>query len=173
MASFGDSRARDRSPGLFSPPGGEDTRVMMRRLLVLFLALALPARSSPAQTNAADAPPPEILKLGSGLDRAANGSHAPPTAAALQSSLDHLTQSNRELLDLLKKQQLVLEDIQYDRRLQSRQIQSLEERLEETLVENAQLQGKIAKLEATAAAGPSPASPPPAATNAAGSSQPA
>src|SRR5258706_9601403 len=131
MASFGDSRARDLSPGLFSSPGGEDTRVMMRRLLVLFLALALPARSSPAQTNAADAPPPEMLKLGSGLDPAANGSPAPATAAALQSSLDHLTQSNRELLDLLKKQQLVLEDIQYDRRLQSRQIQSLEERLEE------------------------------------------
>jgi hypothetical protein len=90
----------------------------------------------------------------------------PPNArssanAELQSSVDRLTQTNRELLDLLKKQQSVLEDIQYDRRLQSRQIESLEERLQETLFENAKLQNKVDTLSA-AAASPAPAqgSPP-------------
>jgi hypothetical protein len=74
----------------------------------------------------------------------------PPT----QSAFDVLTQSNRDLLDLLKKQQKVLEDIQYDRRLQSRQIQSVEERLTDALQQNAQLQAKVAALEAKLAAGP-------------------
>ena len=73
----------------------------------------------------------------------------------MQAALDQLTQSNRDLLDLLKKQQAVLEDIQFDRRLQSRQIESLEERLEETLLQNAQLQNKVANLEADAAVRPS------------------
>jgi hypothetical protein len=77
-------------------------------------------------------------------------SHPPPTAqtlAQMQASLDELTKSNHDLLDLLKQQQAVLEDIQYDRRLQSRQIQSLEERLEEALTERQQLQDKVDRLE--------------------------
>ena len=65
----------------------------------------------------------------------------------MQAALDQLTQSNHELLDLLKKQQAVLEDMQFDRRLQSRQIASLEERLEEALTEKHQLESKVAKLE--------------------------
>jgi hypothetical protein len=72
------------------------------------------------------------------------------TATELQTTVDQLTQSNRDLLDLLKKQQAVLEDMQFDRRLQSRQIQSLEERLEDTLYENTQLQNKVASLETAA-----------------------
>jgi hypothetical protein len=79
-------------------------------------------------------------------------------------TVDRLTQSNRDLLDLLKKQQAVLEDIQYDRRLQSRQIESLEERLEETILQNAQLQNKVSNLESAAAVAPTPvpAAPAPA-----------
>jgi len=72
------------------------------------------------------------------------------TASTLQESVDRLSKTNSELMDLLKKQQAVLEDIQYDRRLQSRQIQSLEERLQETLFENATLQNKVDKLNSTA-----------------------
>ena len=67
----------------------------------------------------------------------------PPTAA-----VDRLAQTNADLIDLLKKQQAVLEDIQFDRRLQSRQIQSLEERLQETLIENTQLKNKMDRLSA-------------------------
>lgn len=77
-----------------------------------------------------------------------------PSTPPTQSSFDALTQSNRDLLELLKKQQKVLEDIQYDRRLQSRQIQSVEERLTDALQENAKLQAKVASLEATLATGP-------------------
>ncbi len=77
-------------------------------------------------------------------------SHAALTAAELQKTVDQLTQSNRDLLDLLKKQQAVLEDMQFDRRLQSRQIESLEERLEDSLYQNTQLQNKIDKLEVDA-----------------------
>ena|ERR1700734_1316801 len=77
--------------------------------------------------------------------------HSTTTAVELQKAVDQLTQSNRDLLDLLKKQQTVLEDMQFDRRLQSRQIESLEERLEDALYQNSQLQNKIATLEANAA----------------------
>ncbi|HEY0256205.1 MAG TPA: hypothetical protein VGC39_02090, partial [Candidatus Methylacidiphilales bacterium] len=73
------------------------------------------------------------------------------TSAELQAAFNQLAQSNHDLLDLLKQQQTVLEDIQYDRRLQSRQIQSLEERLAEAQIENAKLQGKVDNLEAEAA----------------------
>jgi TolA-binding protein len=72
-------------------------------------------------------------------------------------ALSQVTQSNQDLIDLLKKQQSVLEDIQYDRRLQNRQISSLEERLEETMQQNADLQAKVAKLEAELAAPAAPA----------------
>jgi len=81
--------------------------------------------------------------------------NAPAPAAPTQNAFDRLTQSNHDLLELLKKQQSVLEDIQYDRKLLNRQIQTLEERLTDSLQQNAQLQVKVAKLEATLAAGPS------------------
>ena len=77
--------------------------------------------------------------------------------AQMQSSLDQLTKSNHELLDLLKQQQAVLEDIQYDRRLQSRQIDSLEQRLEEALDEKQQLQRKVDSLETQASQQNNPA----------------
>ena len=118
----------------------------MDRFPALLFAFALLAGSSVAQTNVPPATPPK------------------PAATESQSAVDQLTQSNRELLDLLKKQQGVLEDIQYDRRIQSRQIQSLEERLAEALQENAKLQSKVAELAAAAASasktGPAPVAPP-------------
>jgi hypothetical protein len=79
------------------------------------------------------------------------------TAQALmqmQGSLDQLTKSNHDLLDLLKQQQQVLQDIQYDRRLQSHQIENLEERLEEALTEKQQLEAKVDSLESQAAVRP-------------------
>jgi hypothetical protein len=82
------------------------------------------------------------------------------TAAELQKAVDQLTQSNRDLLDLLKRQQDVLQDMQFDRRLQSRQIQSLEERLEDSLYQNTQLQNKIDKLESDASVRPQGSAPP-------------
>jgi len=117
----------------------------MRPLLALLL-LALLAHPATAQL----APPPTSTTSSS--TPAANPTPAPTDTPSSSSAADRLTQSNRDLLDLLKKQQSVLADIQYDRRLQSRQIQSLEERLEEQLQQNAQLQAKIAKLETTLAA---------------------
>jgi hypothetical protein len=120
------------------------------------LALLFLARLSFAQTDAPDAAPtapapaPTPAKPASSV----KVSHSAATAAELQKAVDQLTQSNRDLLDLLKKQQAVLEDIQFDRRLQSRQIQSLEGRLEDTLFQNTQLQRKIDNLEADAAVRP-------------------
>jgi len=70
--------------------------------------------------------------------------------AQMEATIDKLTQSNRDLLDLLKQQQTVLQDLQFDRRQQSRHIQSLEERLEDALQENARLQGKVSGLAAEA-----------------------
>jgi hypothetical protein len=85
------------------------------------------------------------------------------TAAENAASLAKLTAANQDLLDLLKKQQAVLEDIQYDRRLQNRQISSLEERLQETMQENGQLEAKVARLEAELSLRPLATSPAPAA----------
>ena len=73
--------------------------------------------------------------------------------------MEHLTRSNQELLDLLKKQQAVLEDIQYDRRLQNRQITLLEQRLEDTLQLNASLQVKICQARRPLVAMPPKARP--------------
>lgn len=112
------------------------------RIALLLALLFLPWLSS-AQTNAP-------ATNGSDSPAAAPAPHSPATASEMQTALDQLRQSNRDLLDLLKKQQGVLEDMQFDRRLQSRQIQSLEERLEDALFQNTQLQNKIAKLEAEA-----------------------
>ena len=123
----------------------------MRTALILTLAL-LPLLG-PAQTNppaAIEPNPVPVAKL----------TRAQQTAAELQKTVDQLTQSNRDLLDLLKKQQAVLEDIQFDRRLQSRQIASLEERLEDTLLDNTRLQSKVAKLEEDAALRPAGSAPP-------------
>ena len=123
------------------------------RLALLFALLFL-TRLSFAQTvatNAApDAPAPVPAKPASSVKM----SRSQATAAELQKAVDQLTQSNRDLLDLLKKQQAVLEDMQFDRRLQSRQIQSLEERLTEAQLQNSQLQNKVANLEADAAVRP-------------------
>ena len=110
----------------------------MRFLSVAFLVLisvaGLPAQTLVAPTNAA----PSAT------------SAKPLTPAALQNTLDSLTQSNKDLLALLKQQQTVLEDIQYDRRLQSRQVQLVEERLLEAMQENGKLRAKVAQLEADA-----------------------
>lgn len=137
----------------------------MRSLPAILLALGLSTGPLLAQTN----PAPGTAKSSTSSTPAKSvptptAPHTPSTvsaasAAATQAALERLTQSNGELMDLLKQQQSVLEDIQYDRRLQSRQIQSLEERLEETLQENAQLQSKVAALSA-AAANPSSVAPP-------------
>ncbi len=117
----------------------------------LILVLVLLARLSFAQSNAAPSnPSPPASKPTSSVKL----SKSAMTAAELQKAVDQLTQSNRDLLDLLKKQQGVLEDMQFDRRLQSRQIQSLEERLEDTLFENTKLQKQVATLEADAAVHP-------------------
>ena len=127
----------------------------MRPALLLLFVFVFLLRSAQAQTTPA-----------------ANKTPAPP-APPTQSTFDSLTQSNHDLLELLKKQQAVLEDIQYDRRLQNRQIQSLEERLTDALQQNNQLQVKIAKLEATLAAGPASTAAPPNGTNVAPSQPPA
>ncbi len=128
----------------------------MKRLLpLLFLvgvAGAAPAQSIPgpgsdaaSDNSSADSAPTPKASAASARGNRAN-------IAVLQSTIEHLTHSNQELLDLLKQQQTVLEDIQYDRRLQNRQISLLEQRLEETLQLNASLQAKVAKLQAEAAA---------------------
>jgi hypothetical protein len=131
------------------------------RLRVLLLVLALAGRWSFAQP-VTPAPPPASTSPPVAAPKSATPaktSHSAATLSQMQTAVEQLTQSNRDLLDLLKKQQAVLEDIQFDRRLQSRQIGSLEERLEETLLQNAQLQSKIANLEATAAVAPPPSPP--------------
>jgi hypothetical protein len=147
---------------------------MKRFLPVLFAAVVLPAwgQNSLAPYQIADnnTPPPAArptaTTTASSPAPAAQSKHA--AAAADQATIDQLTSSNRELLDLLKQQQVVLEDIQYDRRLQNRQITLIEDRLEDTLQTNAALQVKIAKLEGQLAAAsekpapaPSPAAPVP------------
>jgi hypothetical protein len=105
-----------------------------------------PSTSSDASPSL---PPSKPEKAGKAAKSASSS-----TAAQSAATIARLAQSNQELLDLLKKQQAVLEDIQYDRRLQNRQISSLEERLQESLQENAQLQAKVAKLEEQISLGP-------------------
>ena len=104
-----------------------------------------PPPADDSSTDTKPAPPPARTSR-------STSSHSAPSAAIQQATIDRLTQTNDQLLDLLKKQQAVLEDIQYDRRLQNRQIQLVEVKLEDTLQLNAKLQAKIAALEATAAA---------------------
>ena len=116
----------------------------MRLALLLVLAF-LPGlifgQTDATPSDSSQAPPKPAVKI----------SRSQLTAAELQKTVDQLTQSNRDLLDLLKQQQAVLEDMQFDRRLQSRQIESLEERLEDSIYQNSQLQSKVAKLEEDAA----------------------
>jgi len=120
---------------------------------LLFLApLASAQTNSDSETPAPKPKPVAAPKL----------TKAQMTAAELQKTVDTLTQSNHDLLQLLQKQQAVLEDIQFDRRLQSRQIQSLEERLETTLQENNELQNKVSKLESQVTLPSTGASPAPA-----------
>jgi TolA-binding protein len=126
--------------------------------LALLLALLFLGRLSFAQINPPTAGPATPVPATAPKPAVARKPRLLATAVQLQAALDQLTQSNRDLLDLLKKQQAVLEDMQFDRRLQSRQIESLEERLEDALFQNTQLQKKIATLEADAAVR-SPASP--------------
>ena len=122
--------------------------------LALLAALLVLVPLARAQTNSVTAPAagPKVAK-------------SPTASVELQKTVDQLTQSNRDLLDLLKQQQGVLQDMQYDRRLQSRQIESLEERLSSTLLDNSQLQAKVAKLEeqVSAPAAPAPSPQPPTA----------
>ncbi len=139
---------------------------MRLSFLLAFLFLACLFFADAAATNAAPAAPAPTPVPPTPASPAKTG-HSPTTAAELQKAVDQLTQSNRDLLDLLKKQQAVLEDMQFDRRLQSRQIQALEERLEEALFQNGKLQSKVASLEAEAAVRPPAAldmtsAPPPA-----------
>jgi hypothetical protein len=110
---------------------------------------------APAST-AAVAPPPIVSPAPVAKSAPKAAAKSPITApitplVQAQAQLAQAQQDNRDLLDLLKKQQSVLADIQYDRRLQSRQIESLEERLEETLQQKNALDTKVAKLEAEAA----------------------
>lgn len=138
----------------------------MRRLALLFLVLLGPGGvvSSLATPPSVPAPKPgdtvTLKPLPAPVPVTPPAPTPAPVSLELQTSLDRLTQSNRDLLDLLKKQQAVLEDIQYDRRLQSRQIQSLEERLQETLVQNTQLQSKVDALSMAAAVAPTPTATP-------------
>jgi hypothetical protein len=137
----------------------------MRSFAAFLVALAIPAGVALAQTNTpapdglvapslAPIPVPPPTPAPAPADKSPK---VAPTSAQLQTALDQLSQSNRDLLDLLKKQQAVLEDIQYDRRLQSRQIESLEERLSEATLEKSQLENKVSNLEAEAVSPHAPA----------------
>jgi TolA-binding protein len=126
----------------------------------LFLAGGLvlsPAQSSISGAPSGEAPPPTHKPDPVSIPApSAHPAAAPASSSDTAAAIARLTEANQELLDLLKKQQAVLEDIQFDRRLQNRQISSLEERLEESLQENAQLQAKVAKLEEQISVGPAP-----------------
>jgi hypothetical protein len=130
----------------------------MKRLLPAFLVilgLGAPASAqsipAPGEMSQVAPPPPPA-------DTTPAASSPPPpksghlTEAETQAVIDRLTRTHAALLELLKRQQAVLEDIQYDRRLQNRQITLVEQRLEDTLQLNASLQAKVAKLQADAAA---------------------
>lgn len=145
-------------------------RIALLAACVVLLPGLCPAQiaSRPASNASGNQLPPP--RLTATEPSPADSGSASSVTANLQASVDRLTQTNKELLDLLKKQQSVLQDIQYDRRLQTRQIESLEQRLQESLVENAQLQAKIDKLMSAPAAPPSSAAP--AATNSVANAQP-
>lgn len=166
-------------------PPTSPSRDHWKRLSLLAFAAAVPlAASGQALTppSTATAPPPLVRISPSPVELrpvapttppsqaptpAPTPAPAPSAPAASQNSIDQLTQSNHDLLELLKKQQGVLEDMQFDRRLQSRQIENLEVRLTETLEQNALLQAKVSKLQAQLEAPPpTPLPIPPPPTNA-------
>jgi hypothetical protein len=133
----------------------------MRRLFATFLALTAGARLAVADIpDTAPAFTPTSAATPTGA-RPAHIAAPVQTPSQMQTALEQLRQTNHELLDLLKKQQGVLEDMQFDRRLQSRQIALLEERLEEALNEKHQLQSKIDELETQASLHPAGATPSP------------
>jgi hypothetical protein len=137
----------------------------MKRFLATALALVAGACLALAQPNDGTTPATSTGTASTAKPKPLRSAAA--TALALQQmqgSLDELTKSNHDLLDLLKQQQQVLEDIQFDRRLQSRQISTLEERLEEALAEKQQLQEKVDSLEMQVSTHPvlAPAPPTPA-----------
>jgi hypothetical protein len=151
----------------------------MRRCFATFLAFAAAARFATAEipdtdqpwTNrpeagapAATAPPPASTVPAPAPKPTPKTTHASANAqsqAQLQAALDQLTQTNHELLDLLKRQQAVLQDMQFDRRLQSRQIAALEERLEQALADKRDLQREVDSLEVQVSSRPaSPTAPP-------------
>src|ERR1700677_3249839 len=71
--------------------------------------------TAPPATNAPEAPATNATTSATASEKPVPAmSKSARTAAQLQTALDQLTQSNRDLLDLLKQQQTVLEDIQYD-----------------------------------------------------------
>jgi hypothetical protein len=131
---------------------------MKRILFVLLVVLVLPARSQsippPYQISENNVTPPPGTPPPA---EPASSKPVPDSKGATgsedrnQALIERLAASNQDLLNLLKEQQAVLEDIQYDRRLQNRQITLIEGRLEDTLQANAALQAKVAKLEAEAA----------------------
>jgi hypothetical protein len=137
----------------------------MTRCFATFLAFAAALRLAAAEipdtdqpwTNSPVAGVPAATAPAPAAKPAPKPTHASASAqsqAQLQAALDQLTQTNHELLDLLKKQQAVLEDIQFDRRLQSRQIAALEDRLEEALADRRALQQKVDDLEVQASTRP-------------------
>jgi hypothetical protein len=139
-----------------------------RRLFLLAAVIAAGLPAARGQSTTSSLPPPSPHQAASAAESPAppapvssshqSSSAASATAAENAAALARVTEANQELLDLLKKQQAVLEDIQYDRRLQNRQISSLEDRLEITLQQNAALEMKVAKLEEEISLGPAPAS---------------
>lgn len=137
----------------------------MKRLpLALLLAGVLPAlaqsipapgESSPPVAKPAPAPDTNSAPAAAVAPAKPASARANRTAnSELQATVDRLTHTNQELLDLLKEQQSVLKDIQVDRRLLNRQVGLLEQRLEDTLQANATLQAQVSRLQAEAAAAP-------------------
>jgi hypothetical protein len=119
----------------------------------------LPTPNSPYQLTVSPVPtptPPPAAPMP--RPATAPASASAPAQSASQIAVAQLTQSNRDLLDLLKKQQVVLEDIQFDRRLTARQVQLLQDHLESVLQEKAELQSKNDKLQAALAAASAPPS---------------
>jgi hypothetical protein len=143
----------------------------MKRCLATFLALGAGMRLATADIPDTYQPPAAAKNQAATTNLPAKpaktlrgAAATAQTLAQMQAELDQLTKSNHDLLDLLKQQQSVLEDMQYDRRLQSRQIGVLEDRLEEALNDKHQLEEKIDKLETQAATRPAVPTPPAPAT---------
>jgi hypothetical protein len=133
----------------------DPSRGLWKRFLLLAFTALLPLIAQaqtltppePVPNPAPAVTPPATVTPQAPAPASAPGAQPQAATTTNSAAIEQLSQSNRELLDLLKKYLGVLEDMQYDRRLQSRQIQNLEIRLTETLQQNADLQAKIAKLQ--------------------------